>query len=284
MKVLLQGVALALAANDAQKHGFQSMFIKDWYGKQGRWWPLSTCGFHCAASPGCMHCLGHIAQKALGKRLRAKFLSENLLMPLKRWKKRTVIFVCPQGDLFHPEIAAIFIAQVFAVMAWRDDHVYIVLTKRATRMEELLCDPNFEKMVLKEGCKLFGDEFTLESDWGRNLLVGVSVEDQARMVRAEILPRLPKRFKKVLFTAPLLEALIIPPEVLKCLSWVVCNRERGSTVCDPRPCKVEWIESLLEQCREASVPFFLEDKPEKKIVWALGELPREYPPILARKY
>lgn len=277
---------------DVLKHGFQAVFIKDWDGCRGKSWLLSNCASDCGVSPGCWKCpVVLLEQKRLmelkraglpAKRVPAKFLRENLLDP-KYWTKRHMVFTCPEGDLFKNDIEDFNIAEVFAVMEHFKQHVFIVLTKRFDRMRHLLTSVWFTRQVQSAGWKLFGDSFNFnEKTWGSNLLVGVSVEDQLRMERAEIFPDLPKQMGKVMFTSPLLEHLTIPPEVLRHLDWVVCNRERGSTYCDPRPCDIEWIKSLKDQCDSAKVPFFLEDRHTKKLLGALFGVPRDYPPILAR--
>jgi protein gp37 len=273
---------------DVLKHGFQSLFIKDWNGRQGMRWDLSTCASNCACGPACANCPVVLLQKKkeleTGVRVvkKARFLSENLLVPL-RWAKRHVVFTCPQGDLFHEDLTDENIAQVFAVMQARQDHCYIVLTKRAQRMENLLRAPWFLKSVKEFGREMFDDlvrwDFT---GWGRNLLVGVSVEDQQHMDRAEVLPFLPVSVGKVLFTAPLLGEVSISRSVLGTLDWVVCNRERGGTYCNPRPCNIEWIKGIQEQCEDSKVPFFLEDRYTPELIGQLGGIPREYPAILAR--
>ena len=207
------------AALSFLKYGFQALFIKDWEGNQGKRWELSTCAWDCACSPACAHCP---SQKALvkGSREPATFLSENLNQPLG-WLKRHVVFVCPQGDLFkEDDISDVNIAQVFAVMHWAHQNCYIVLTKRAERMGKLMNSISFLDLVQREGKGLFGEGFDVNAgQWGSNLIVGVSVEDQEHMWRAEVIPELPIEVTSVLFAAPLLGKVEIPSRVLRCLDW-----------------------------------------------------------------
>lgn len=64
------------------------------------------------------------------------------------------------------------------------------------------------------------------------------------------------------------------------LNWVIVGPETGS---GRRPCKIEWIESIVEQCAAAGVPVFVKALPiGKQISHELAEWPehlrkREYP-------
>ena len=70
---------------------------------------------------------------------------------------------------------------------------------------------------------------------------------------------LPTIFKGWLSAEPLLGPIdlgldhVYPPEAAP-FSWVVVGCESGS---NRRPCKIEWVESIVEQCRAARVPVFV---------------------------
>lgn len=267
---------IRLVKKDVLNHGFQAGFIKDAYGRQGLKWNLSDCPSNCACSPGCLHCPALMLALKGGCK-RAQFLTCNLLKPL-RWRTPRVAFVCPQGDLFHEDIHSLSVAQVFAIMEACPDHLFIVLTKREKRMGQLLSSEKFYKDILSEGSKIFGDSFKMDSEWGSNLLIGVSVEDQLRMERALVLPSLPGCMMRVIFASPMLTALKTPYHVLSELGWIVCNQERGGTYSKPRPCKKEWKRDLQLQCQGAGVPFFLQDRLTPELVVEMGDGPlREYP-------
>ena len=36
--------------------------------------------------------------------------------------------------------------------------------------------------------------------------------------------------------------------------WVVCGCESGK---NRRPCRLEWVESIVDQCRDANIPVFV---------------------------
>lgn len=268
---------IRLIKEDVTKHGFQAVAFKDIYGRQGIGWTLSTCASNCAISPGCFLCPVYLLSRKEGGKRPAYFLTDNLLKPMSLQRPR-VIFVCPQGDLFHKDIPLQAVAQVLAVIEANPDHCFVLLTKRAREMAEMLCSPALAKAVVEEGSYLFGDSFLLRAEWGDNILAGVSVEDQKRMdERSKYLLELPTTMMRVIFASPMLEGLRIPTPVKDELHWMVQNRERGSTYARPRPCKLEWVHDLKQQCDEAGIPFFTQDRHTKKLVATLGKGTRCFP-------
>lgn len=148
-------------------------------------------------SPGCDRCYaetfaerwrgipGHHFENGFDVTLRP----ERLTLPLK-WRKPKRVFVNSMSDLFHKDIPNEYIAQVFAIMALTPQHTYQVLTKRHGRMQSLLSNPDFEKLVDRalltmpaaSDSKLTGRSWPLpKPGWPlRNVWLGVSVEDQKR--------------------------------------------------------------------------------------------------------
>jgi protein gp37 len=57
---------------------------------------------------------------------------------------------------------------------------------------------------------------------------------------------------------PLLEQINLRP-YLKDMQWVIVGGESGNDygAYRYRPCKIEWIEDVVNQCREAGVPVFV---------------------------
>src|SRR5690349_14485244 len=108
------------------------------------WNPLTGC---TKISPGCKHCYAERMSKrlkAMGNRNYANGFELTLHqhavgLPLK-WKKPQRIFVNSMSDLFHADVPAPFIQEVFATMNQASWHQYQVLTKRAERVAELSPD------------------------------------------------------------------------------------------------------------------------------------------------
>ncbi len=113
-------------------------------------------------------------------------------------------FVNSMGDLFHEDVPEDWIIQVFAVMALCPQHVFIILTKRAERMQKFLRQRHDGKLlgefsqpntilhaISDAGFKLQRAHYpkrsagergaALDVDWPLpNVWLGVSVEDQKR--------------------------------------------------------------------------------------------------------
>ncbi len=200
---------------------------------QQTWNPTTGC---TKISPGCKHCYA----EAMSKRLQAmhvkgyengfdlSLLPERLEQPLKR-KIPTTYFVNSMSDLFHKDIPDEFIAKAFEVMEKAKQHQFQLLTKRADRM------------------KTFCDTIKVPP----NIWLGVSVEDQEYgLPRIDYLRQIDCKIR-FLSIEPLLEDL---GEInLSKIHWVIVGGESGSKA---RPMKLEWVESIQNQCAASQVAFF----------------------------
>jgi protein gp37 len=146
----------------------------------------------------------------------------------RRWRRPRVIFVNSMSDLFHPQVSADFVARVFEVMAATPQHTYQVLTKRPKRARQLL------------------------RGWTPvpNVWLGVSIEDERVVDRADILRQVPAAVR-FLSLEPLLGPL--PSLDLTGIDWVIVGGESGP---DHRPMRKEWVLELRDRCQAAGVPFF----------------------------
>jgi hypothetical protein len=81
--------------------------------------------------------------------------------------------------------------------------------------------------------------------------VGVSVEDQDRLHRIDELKDTPAAVHFVSIE-PLLEQL--GALVLDGIEWVIVGGESGPGA---RPCALEWVSGIVQQCRSAAVPVFV---------------------------
>jgi protein gp37 len=201
------------------------------------WNPVRGC---TKVSPGCAHCYaetfaerwrgipGHPYEHGFDLRVVEDKLTEPLV-----WTRSHRIFVNSMSDLFHERVPADFISRVFGVMELADWHIYQVLTKRASRMREVL-----SKRLRRVA------EF--EHVW-----LGVSVENRKHgMPRIDELRSTPAALR-FLSIEPLLEDL---GELnLARIHWVIVGGESGPGA---RPMRSEWVISIREQCKAAGVPFF----------------------------
>jgi protein gp37 len=153
------------------------------------WNPVTGC---TEVSEGCDHCYartfaerwrgvpGHAYEHGFDLQLRPERLGQPL-----RWVKPRRVFVNSMSDLFHRQVPAAFIAQVFAVMAMTPQHTYQVLTKRPGRMRSLLAGTGFAHQVVDAGRDLAGSQQHWPAAAARllagplpNVWLGVSVENQ----------------------------------------------------------------------------------------------------------
>ena len=117
---------------------------------EATWNPITGCD---RVSPGCAHCYALDLAARLKRFGQAKYQQDGarrssgpgfavtlhpqaLDVPL-RWRRPRVIFVNSMSDLFHKDVPADFIQQVFATMRQASWHRFQILTKRADRLAEL---------------------------------------------------------------------------------------------------------------------------------------------------
>jgi protein gp37 len=201
------------------------------------WNPVRGC---TKVSPGCKHCYA----EAFAERFRGvknhpyeqgfdlRVVHEKLTEPF-RWRKPKMVFVNSMSDLFQDEIPENYIEDVAKVMVSANWHTFQVLTKRSTRMAELL------------STRLRFATIATHIWWG------VSVED-----RRYGLPRIAELRSapaavRFLSIEPLLEDLGTLD--LTNIHWVIVGGESGVGA---RPMKRDWVVSIRDQCANAKVPFF----------------------------
>ena len=181
--------------------------------------------------------------------------------PLRR-RKPSRIFVNSTSDLFHKDVPADFIGEVFGVMKRCPQHTFQILTKRPERM-----------LMMMSNLASHGPDYPL-----RNVHLGVSVEDQDTAdERIPLLRQTPAAVRWI-SAEPLLGAVDVDA-FLRCrgcgytardkseqmdhhlcrapteaLDWVVIGGESGS---DPRPMDMEHARDLIAQCKAAGVPVFV---------------------------
>lgn len=178
------------------------------------WNPIRGCS---RVSPGCVNCYAErIAARfskegrpfeGIAKMTKAgprwthkiRLLPEKLEEPF-HWKKPRKVFVNSMSDLFHPDVPLEFIQKMFVVMEQAPQHVFQILTKRGTRLQEL----------------------DSELSWTQNVWMGVSVENQDYLERIRELQQTHAHIK-FLSLEPLLGPL--PNLDLTGIDWVIVGGE-----------------------------------------------------------
>lgn len=183
------------------------------------------------------------------------FVESALEKPL-HWRKPRNIFVCSMSDLFHESVPFEWITRVFKVMEKCPQHTFQVLTKRPERMKEFI-GPSMDHLP--------------------NLWLGVTAENQEQAdIRIPILLQIPAALRFV-SVEPMLGAVDLNETSagqvigvcdecgeyhgncdccmgIPSLDWVIIGAESGPK---RRWCKTEWVQGLVNQCKDANVPAFV---------------------------
>lgn len=224
------------------------------------WNPTTGC---TKVSAGCKNCYADvIAKRFWGER---KFTDvrvhrERLDQPL-HWRKPRRVFVNSMSDLFHDDVPVRFIGMVWSRMLECPQHQFMILTKRPTRMRDVVT------RLVDEGKRKGLREAS-------NIWLGVSAEDQA--TANQRIPLLLQTPAAVRFVS--CEPLLGPVDLFDHLhhidewrgfdynpglGWVICGGESGPHA---RPMHPNWALSLRDQCSEAGVPFFFKQWGEWQLV------------------
>lgn len=162
-------------------------------------------------------------------------------------KKGRNIFVCSMADLFSSWVPDAWIEEVFKACEKAPQHNYLFLTKNQTRYEEL-----YKKGIIKTNKNMwYGFTCTKNDDCRPFYLPGnvfVSIE-------------------------PILERIFIPEP-----DWVIVGAETGRRKGKVIP-KREWIERIVEDCREYDIPLFM--KSSLADIWN-EPLIQEFPKVIRK--
>ena len=196
------------------------------------WNPVTGCS---KVSPGCKFCyaerLAHRLQAMGQKNYSNGFevsLQPHMLEHPLHWRKPRRIFVNSMSDLFHEDVPAAYIEQVFDIMQRACWHQFQVLTKRSDRLLKL-------NRVLQ---------------WRPHIWMGVSVESEDYLFRVDHL-RSTGAAVKFLSVEPLLGPLHNID--LRGIDWVIVGGESGPNA---RPLEAAWVQELRDRCVAGKVPFF----------------------------
>jgi protein gp37 len=239
-----------------------------------------------------------------------ELIESQLEVPL-HWRKPRRIFVNSMSDTWHKKLHLRDIARIYARMAFASLHTYMVLTKRPENRLAAFSSGRFRELVEHRYCDLLDQHFERPEDepdmpWPLpNVWEGVSVEDQETV--DERIPLLLQTPAAVRFVSaePLLGPVSfrwakwapIKPhpatnghlDGLNGISLVIAGGESGPGA---RPCKPEWIRSVLAECRAAGVNCFVKQMggwwarqensdPDRWIqVNSKGSDPNDWPPDL----
>lgn len=232
-------------------------------------------------SAGCKNCYAETIANRFWKDRKftdVQIDEDKINLPFHLRKPRQ-IFVNSMSDLFHEKIPLDIIKRAYIVMQENPQHIYQILTKRPQRALEFYNSEFFPHVGGLSEPKFI---------W-----LGVSVENQkAADERIPLLLQTPAAIRW-LSIEPMLEKISfrwMQPisrehstghlDILKNISWVVVGCESGY---NRRECKIEWVEGIVEQCKEANIPVFVKQlQINYKVVKDINLFPkhlqiREYP-------
>lgn len=199
---------------------------------QATWNPVTGCS---KISAGCKNCYAERFALRLQKMRIPHYkngfkvtIHRDLLNLPKQWRSPRMIFVNSMSDLFHEDVPLEFIQKNFSTMRDCPQHIFQVLTKRSQRLRQL----------------------SEHLEWTKNIWIGVTIEDSTVLHRIADLKTVPATVR-FLSCEPLLGPLYDLD--LSSIHWVIVGGESGPGA---RPVKIDWVLSILEQCRKANIPFF----------------------------
>lgn len=205
------------------------------------WNPTTGCS---EISPGCARCyarkhaerLQRMGAAGYDRGFEVAIHPDRLDKPL-RVRKPQRWFVNSMSDLFHEQIPGEFVARVWDVMRQAHWHTFLVLTKRADRMADIV--PR------------------LRVPSAPNIWLGVTVENAHFLDRLWLLLQTPAAVRFASFEpllGPLLPASDEHRMLLEALDWAIIGGESGHGA---RAMEIEWARALLDTLRPAGVACFV---------------------------
>lgn len=191
------------------------------------WNPWQGCH---KVSDGCKNCYMFRDKKRYGQDASIVIRSKDATFnkPLY-WKDPAKVFVCSWSDFWIKE-ADEWRGQAFNVIKQTPYLTYLLLTKRPELIDMRWRDFN-------------------------NVWLGATIESKKAKDRIGIL-RKHNAIVNFLSIEPLIGDVgyLFLDNVHSNINWIIVGAESGP---DRRPCKTEWVRSIVKQCKEAGVPVFV---------------------------
>ena len=199
-------------------------------------------------SPGCDNCYAAtMTRRGLGGTAAIDYgrgetpndpsrLDEKALMQPHRWKEPRRIFVCSMTDIAGSWVQCEWFHAMWTVMAETPRHTYQVLTKRPSRLKQLI-------EWFQEDAHGFGP-YPLPNVW-----IGTSIESDAYTWRGNVLRAIPAAARWISA-----EPLLGPLDSLDLagIDWLVAGGESGPGA---RPMHPDWARDLRDRCQASGTAF-----------------------------
>ena len=196
------------------------------------WNPVTGC---TKISDGCANCYAERLAKRLTAMHNPRYnngfnvtVHDDLITLPLEWKSPRKIFVNSMSDLFHEKVPDDIILRIFNTMNRCPQHIFQVLTKRPERMLEL------------------NDKIA----WTKNIWMGVTVESNKYLDRADILKKSNAQIKFI-SAEPLIGN--IDDIDLNGIDWIIVGGESGPHA---RPIEKNWVITIRDIAKENETAFF----------------------------
>lgn len=249
------------------------------------WNPIHGCS---PISAGCKNCWANTMAKRLAgmgvdgydkqNPFKVTLHPDRLDEPLSV-KKPSRIGVAFMGDLFHKDVPFEYMHMVWRKMFQCPHHTFLILTKRLQRLKDFV--RAYHKNTIS-----------------KHLWLGTSIEDQATAdTRILELLQIPAAVR-YLSIEPMLGPVDLSGYLGKAfngmserqeeytynfgINWVILGAESGP---NRRPCKLEWMVDVVNQCKSAGVPVYVKQIDlGGKVIEDISQFPpelqiREYPNV-----
>lgn len=216
-----------------------------------QWNPVIGCK---PCSPACEHCYAAAWARRFGQSFEPHETKQ-------RPPRKGVVFCGNMTDLFGEWMYNEDIANNIGWCVNRGGDAYLWLTKRPSRMCGVL--RNEKVLLVPEGYDVDDGEYFGFDDEEcdiSNHYFGFTAENQERYDERikEFRGGMPDWANGWLSAEPLLGPIDLGLRYIALedapFEWVVVGCESGP---NRRPCKIEWVESIVDQCRCAGVPVFV---------------------------
>lgn len=208
------------------------------------WNPWYGCS---KVSVGCKNCYMFRWARQFGKDPMTITRSKTFDAPL-HWKEPRRIFVCSLSDFFHLDVPWSWREEAMEIIRQCPHHTFMILTKRIGNVKSLM------------------------PDWWHiceNIWLGVTAENQEMADRH--IPRLLEIPATIRFVSaePLLGPIeftdrpwwdwrytwgFYPPGFFTPpIDWIITGGESGPAA---RPCDLDWVRDIRDQCKAAGIAFF----------------------------
>jgi protein gp37 len=208
------------------------------------WNPWHGCH---KVSDGCKFCYMFRDKERYGQEPNVVLRSKSTFNDPLKWKEPKLVFTCSWSDWFIEEADE-----------WRDEAWHIIKST-----------PHLTYQILTKRPENIKDR--LPADWGKgypNVWMGVSIENERNKNRLLTLHENKPSdavFKTFVSYEPALEHVEFHNDGLMLsyefegLDWLIVGGESGNEngKYKYRPCELNWIRSIVGQCKDAKVPVFV---------------------------